>query len=54
MPLFCRWCKKKQVSYWSRKKANLLFYWRELSPLDKFKLVVISVAAIAGYVFLGF
>lgn len=54
VPPFCRWCKKKQITYWSRKKASLLFYWREQSPLNKFKLVVISVASIAFYVFFGF
>jgi len=54
VPPFCRWCKKKQIAYWSRKKAYLLFYWRELSPLNKLKLVLISVAVVALYVFFGF
>ncbi|MDD4906792.1 MAG: PilZ domain-containing protein [Methylobacter tundripaludum] len=53
VPPFCRWCKKKQIAYWSRKKANLLFYWREQSSLNKLKLVVIGVAVITGYIFFG-
>jgi len=54
IPPFFRRIKKKQLAYWSRKKAYLLFYWRELSPFNKFKLVLASVAVIALYVFLGF
>ncbi len=53
VPPFCRWCKEKQVTYWSRKKANLLFYWQEQSSFNKFKLVVIGVTAIIGYIFFG-
>jgi hypothetical protein len=54
IPSFFRRIKKKQVAYWSRKKAYLLFYWRELSPFNKLKLVLASVAVIALYVLFGF
>jgi len=53
VPPFCRRCKQQQIAYWSRKKANLLFYWREQSSLEKLKLIVISVAVIACYIFFG-
>jgi hypothetical protein len=53
LPLFCQRCKKNQIVYWSRKKASWLFYWREQSLFNKIKLVVIAIAAITGYVFLG-
>jgi hypothetical protein len=53
VPPFCRRLKKNQVAYWSRKKASLRFYWREQSLFNKIKLVVIGVAAITGYIFLG-
>lgn len=53
VPPFCRWCKKKQIAYWSRKKANLLFYWREQSSFNKLKLVVIGATAITCYIFFG-
>lgn len=53
LPPFCRRCKKNQIIYWSRKKASLLYYWREQSLFDKVKLVVIAVTAITGYVFFG-
>jgi hypothetical protein len=53
IPPFCRWCKKKQIAYWSRKKARLLFYWREQSLFNKIKLVALGAAAIVGYFFLG-
>ena len=53
VPPFCQRCKKNQILYWSRKKASWLFYWREQSLFNKIKLVVIAVAAVTGYVFLG-
>ncbi len=53
VPPFCRRCKKNTVAYWSRKKASLLFYWREQSLFNKIKLVAIGVAAITGYIFFG-
>ncbi|TRW89702.1 PilZ domain-containing protein [Candidatus Methylobacter oryzae] len=52
-PIFYRWCKRKLIVYWSRKKANLLFYWREQSSLNKCKLVVIAVSVIIGYFYFG-
>ncbi|MGZ5007498.1 MAG: PilZ domain-containing protein [Methylobacter sp.] len=53
VPVFYRWCKKKQFAYWSRKKANLLFYWREQSTFEKLKLVVIGATVITCYIFFG-
>lgn len=53
VPPFCRQFKKNQIAYWSRKKASLLYYWREQSLFNKIKLVVISVAAITCYIFFG-
>ncbi|HEY8095496.1 MAG TPA: PilZ domain-containing protein [Methylobacter sp.] len=53
VPPFCRQLKNNQIAYWSRKKASFLFYWREQSVFNKVKLVVISVAAIACYIFFG-
>lgn len=53
VPPFCRQCKKNQIAYWSRKKASLLYYWREQSLFNKIKLVVIGVAAVTGYIFFG-
>ncbi len=53
VPPFYRRCKKNQIAYWSRKKASVLFYWREQSLFNKIKLVVICVAAITGYIFFG-
>lgn len=53
VPPFYRRVKKNQISYWSRKKASLLFYWREQSLFNKIKLVAIVVAAITGYIFFG-
>lgn len=52
-PPFFRQFKKNQIAYWSRKKASLLFYWREQSVFNKIKLVAIGVAVIACYIFLG-
>lgn len=53
VPPFCRRCKRKQAAYWSRKKANLFFYWREQSSLDKLKLIAIGVAVISFYILFG-
>ncbi|MDO9047362.1 MAG: PilZ domain-containing protein [Methylobacter sp.] len=53
LPPFCRRCKKNQIAYWLRKKASLLYYWREQSLFNKIKLVVIGAAAITGYIFFG-
>jgi hypothetical protein len=53
VPPFYRWCKRKQIAYWSRKKANLLFYWREQSTFEKLKLVVIGATVITCYIFFG-
>ncbi len=53
LPPFCLQCKKNQMAYWSRKKASLLYYWREQSLLNKIKLVMIGVTIITGYVFFG-
>ncbi|MCK9634995.1 MAG: PilZ domain-containing protein [Methylobacter tundripaludum] len=54
LPPFCRRCKENLFSYCAHKKASLLYYWEELSLLNKIKLVVIGVAAIAAYVSFGF
>jgi hypothetical protein len=53
VPPFCRQVKKNQITYWSRKKASLLFYWREQSLFNKIKLAVIGVAAITCYILFG-
>lgn len=53
LPPFCQQCKKKQITYWSRKKGSWLFFWREQSLFNKLKLIVIGVAAITGYIFFG-
>lgn len=53
VPPFCRQCKKNQIAYWSRKKASLLFHWREQSLFNKIKLVVIGAAAVTCYIFFG-
>lgn len=54
VPTFCRRRKKNQIAYWSRKKASLLYFWREQSLFGKCKLVVIVAAAIAAYISFGF
>jgi len=46
---FCGQCRKKQLSYWSRKKTNLRRYWRRQQLLEKIKLIVIVVAFISCY-----
>jgi len=51
-PFFLR-CKNKQIAYWARKKANLLFYWQEQSSLNKLKLLVIAATVITCYVLFG-
>jgi len=53
VPPFCRRIKNNQTAYWSRKKAGLLFFWREQSLFNKIKLVVIGVAAVIFYIFFG-
>ncbi|MFI3185679.1 MAG: PilZ domain-containing protein [Methylococcaceae bacterium] len=53
LPPFCVQCKKNQMAYWSRKKASLLYYWREQSLINKIKLAMIGVTIIASYVFLN-
>lgn len=44
---------KNQISFWNRKKASVLYYWNGQSLADKIKIIGISAAAIAGYVYLG-
>lgn len=53
VPDYYRRCKKHQKAYWSHKKAALLYYWQEQSLLNRIKIVVIGIAAIASYVFFG-
>ncbi|MGZ5069791.1 MAG: PilZ domain-containing protein [Methylobacter sp.] len=53
VPPFLRWCKRKQIAFWSRRKANLIFFWREQSPVDKLRLIAFGTAAIAFYFFFG-
>jgi hypothetical protein len=53
VPSFCLRCKKKQLTYWSRMQASLLYYWQEQTLFNKIKLVVIGVAVITAYVFFG-
>ncbi len=51
VPTFCRRRKENLLTAYSQKKASLLFYWQEQSSFDKFKLAVITVAAISCYIF---
>lgn len=53
VPPFFRWSKKKLVAYWSRKKSNLIFFWREQSPVEKLKLMAFGVGLLALYFFFG-
>jgi hypothetical protein len=53
LPPFCRKCKHHQIIYWSRKKANLLLYWREQPLFEKIKMVTIGLAAIIFYISFG-
>lgn len=53
VPFFYRWVKKKQIAYWSRKKASLLYYWQDQSLFDKCKLAAIGIAAVLCYLFFG-
>ncbi len=52
-PSFCRRFKQSLFKAYTFKKASLLFFWREQSLLNKIKIVVISIAAIACYIFFG-
>lgn len=53
LPNFYRKCKKRQIIYWSRKKANLLLYWREQSLFEKIKVAIIGLVAIIFYISFG-
>lgn len=53
LPSFCRRCKKNQLAFWTRKKSNLQFFWREQTLVNKIKLGVIGVIVLVLYVFLG-
>ena len=44
---------KNQIAFWTRKKASVLYYWHGQTAADKIKIIGISAAAIAGYVYLG-
>lgn len=53
LPPFCRRLKQNLFIAYEFKKASWLFFWREQSLVDKIKVVVIAVVAIASYVFFG-
>jgi len=53
LPSFYRRCKSSLLSACAHQKASVLYYWREQSLTNKFKLIVIGVAVIICYVFLG-
>ena len=44
---------KNQISYWTRKKASVLYFWDSQTLANKLKIISISTAFIAGYVYLG-
>ncbi len=53
LPFLWRRCKKNQLAFWTRKKSNLEFFWRELTLFDKIKLTGAVVFVIGFYVFFG-
>lgn len=53
VPSFYRRCKQNLFSAYAFKKASLVFFWREQSLFNKFKIAVIVAMAIAGYLFFG-
>jgi hypothetical protein len=53
VPPFCRRFKQNLFRAYQFKKASVLFFWREQPLFNKIKIVVIGIAAIAGYFFFG-
>jgi hypothetical protein len=53
LPPFYRHCKQNLFRAYAFKKASLLFFWQELSLLNKVKIVLIGILVIVSYVFFG-
>ncbi|MDD1620319.1 MAG: PilZ domain-containing protein [Methylococcaceae bacterium] len=44
---------KRLLLFWLRKKSSCLYFWRQQSLVDKIKLIGVSAAAIAAYIYFG-
>ena len=44
---------KRLLLFWSRKKSSCLYFWQQQSLVDKIKMIGISAAAIAAYIYFG-
>ncbi|HEY8219807.1 MAG TPA: PilZ domain-containing protein [Methylobacter sp.] len=53
LPSFYKRCKNSLIVYILRKKSSLLYYWQELSLVDKIKLALIGTAITTGYILFG-
>lgn len=53
LPAYLRGLINRQRLFWSRKQASARYFWSEQTPIDRIKIIGLSLAAISAYVYFG-